>query len=82
MPYTDPPEVLNTAAVLEQLPRWYLALMLARVMNRKALPAHGNGRSNGGEGKPHRQEREAVARTTTGGEVVHLRDLFSADKIC
>lgn len=35
MPYTDPPEVLADAAVLESLPDWYLALMLARLLNRK-----------------------------------------------
>ena len=34
-PYTDPPEVLADAAVLEALPDWYLALMLARLLNRK-----------------------------------------------
>lgn len=34
-PYTDPPEVLRDAAVLEALPDWYLALMLARLLNRK-----------------------------------------------
>lgn len=80
---TDPPEVMNCAAVLESLPRWYLALMLARVLNRKALPAHRNGRGNGGERNPSRQERETVVvKTDSVGEVVHLRGLFSADKIC
>ena len=83
MRYTDSPEVLKTAADLEKLPRWYLALMLARVLNRKALPAHRNGRSNGGERNPSRQERESVVvKTNGGGEGVHLRGLFSADKIC
>lgn len=83
MRYTDTPEVLKQAEELEQLPRWYLALMLARVLNRKALPAHRNGRGNGGEGNPSRQERETVViKTDGGGEVVHLRGLFSADKIC
>ncbi len=33
--YTDPPEVVRKAAVLAGLPHWYLALMLARLMNRK-----------------------------------------------
>jgi hypothetical protein len=35
MPYSDPPEVLRDAATLEALPDWYLALMLARLLNRK-----------------------------------------------
>lgn len=34
-PYSDPPEVLRDAATLEALPDWYLALMLARLLNRK-----------------------------------------------
>lgn len=34
-PYADPPHVLRDAAALEVLPDWYLALMLARLLNRK-----------------------------------------------
>ena len=34
-PYSDPPEVLRDAATLEALPDWYLALMLARLLNQK-----------------------------------------------
>lgn len=33
--YTDPPEVVRNATVLAGLPHWYLALMLARLLNRK-----------------------------------------------
>lgn len=57
--YTDPPEVLRLADVLETLPRWYLALMLARALNRKAAQGENTAR------------REAVVvRTHGGGEVV------------
>lgn len=70
MNYTDPPEVQRLAALLENLPRWYLALMLARALNRKA--AH---RSDEGSAR-----REAVVRTTTGGEVVHSADALSAGR--
>jgi len=69
--YTDPPEVLATAAVLEQLPRWYLALMLARVMCRKAAqPVDVDA-----------ARREAVVvRTHDGGDVVHSTDALSAGR--
>lgn len=70
MPYTDPPEVLRLADLLATLPRWYLALMLARTLNRKA--AH---RADEGDAR-----REAVVRTTTGGEVVHSADALSAGR--
>lgn len=60
---TDPPEVMNCAAVLEKLPRWYLALMLARVLHRKAPTRK-------------RPERESVVvRTHGGGETVHFLPL-------
>lgn len=59
--YEDPPEVLRLADVLATLPRWYLALMLARTLNRKA--AH---RADEGDAR-----REAVVvRTDGGGKVV------------
>lgn len=58
--YEDPPEVQRLAALLETLPRWYLALMLARQLNRKAAHWADEGSAR----------REAVVRTTTGGEVV------------
>ena len=59
--YTDPPEVVRKAAVLAGLPHWYLALMLARVMNRKTparTTADVNGVDVGGQG------REAIAQPT------------------
>lgn len=61
MNYTDPPELLRLACTLESLPRWYLALMLARTLNRKA--AH-----RADEGDARREV--AVVRTSDGGEVV------------
>ena len=67
---TDPPEVMNCAAVLERLPRWYLALMLARVLHRKAPTRNGRGK---------RPERESVVvRTHGGGETVHSGTALSA----
>ena len=61
--YEDPPEVLRLASLLETLPRWYLALMLARVLHRKAPTRNGRGK---------RPERESVVvRTHGGGETVH-----------
>lgn len=51
-PYSDPPEVLRDAATLEALPDWYLALMLARLLNRKTpYPLH---RNRSTETKPQR----------------------------
>jgi len=70
--YTDPPEVLRLAGMLKSLPRWYLALMLARVLNRKAPDV-------ADESRP---EREAlVVRTQGGGEDVHLPARFNAARI-
>lgn len=71
MRYTDTPEVLKLAAGLEALPSWYLALMLARVLNRKAPDV-------ADESRPERE----VATHGDGGGWVHLRDLFNAERIC
>lgn len=69
--YQDPPEVLRLACTLESLPRWYLALMLARTLNRKAAqPVDVDA-----------ARREAVVvRTDGGGEVVHSADALSAGR--
>jgi len=69
--HTDPPEVLRLAGVLETLPRRYLALMLARVMCRKAPDV-------ADESRPER--KAVVVRTDSGGETVHSADALSAGR--
>ena len=71
-PYTDPPEVLRDAQVLEALPDWYLALMLARLLNRKT-PARSTEISRR-TANINGQGCEATANRD-GGESVHAGTL-------
>lgn len=70
--YEDPPEVLRLAGLLATLPRWYLALMLARTLNRKAAQPVGVDAA---------RRETVVVRTHGGGEVVgHSADTRSAGR--
>lgn len=62
MTYSDPPEVLRDAATLEALPDWYLALMLARLLNRKT-PARSTETGRHGPNL----NRQGLKATTGGG---------------
>ena len=61
-PYADPPHVLRDAAALEVLPDWYLALMLARLLNRKT-PARSTETGRHGPNL----NRQGLKATTGGG---------------